>query len=48
MGEDVSGWDSWDGAADITAATGKTLTLVEADSLNKAVASGSATVTAKG
>lgn len=48
MGEDVSGWDSWDGAADITAAAGKTLTLVEADSLNKAVASGSATVTAKG
>lgn len=48
MGEDVSGWDSWDGAADITAATGKTLTLVEANSLNKAVASGSATVTAKG
>lgn len=48
MGEDVSGWDSWDGAADITAATGKTLTLVEADSLNKAVASGSDTVTAKG
>lgn len=48
MGEDVSGWDSWDGAADITAATGKTLTLVEADSLNKAVASGSATVTPKG
>lgn len=48
MGEDVSGWDSWDGAADITAAPGKTLTLVEADSLNKAVASGSATVTAKG
>lgn len=47
-GEDVSGWDSWDGSADITAATGKTLTLVEADSLNKAVASGSATVTAKG
>ncbi len=46
-GDDVSGWDSWDGTSDVTATNGKTITVVEADTLGAAVASGSATVTAK-
>lgn len=46
-GDDVSGWDTWDGTSDVTAATGKTITVVEADTLGAATAAGSATVTAK-
>lgn len=46
-GDSVSGWTTWDGSADITAATGKILTLVVADSDGKALAGGHATVTAK-
>lgn len=46
-GDDVSGWDSWDGTSDVTAANGKTITVVEADTLGAATAAGSATVTAK-
>lgn len=41
------GWTLWDGSADITATTGKVITVVEADSRNKAQAAGHATVTAK-
>lgn len=43
----TKGWTAWDGASDITAATGKTLTLAEVSSLNEARNAGSATVTAK-
>lgn len=43
----ASGWTAWDGSADITAATGKVLTLVEIDSNKRAQLAGSATVTAK-
>ena len=45
-GQDVSGGTSWDGTSDITAATGKILTLVEADSDGKALKVGTVTVTA--
>lgn len=46
--EDVTGtdWTAWDGSADITAATGKKLVLVEANAAGKAVAAGTCTVTA--
>lgn len=44
---DVSSWTSWNGSADITAATGKVITVVEADSSHKAKKAGHATVTAK-
>ena len=46
-GQNVKNWSSWDGSADITAATGKVLTLVEADANYRAQLAGSATVTAK-
>lgn len=42
-----TGWTAWDGSADITAATGKVLTLVEIDGSKRAQLAGSATVTAK-
>lgn len=45
-GEDLSGWTAWDGSADITAATGKIITIASVKS-SKAVAAGSTTVTAK-
>lgn len=45
-GQDVSGGTTWDGTADITAATGKVLTLVEATSTGKALKVGTVTVTA--
>lgn len=45
-GQDVSGGTTWDGSADITAATGKILTLVEATSTGKALKVGTVTVTA--
>ena len=43
----TKGWTVWDGTSDITAATGKTLTLAEVSSLSEARKAGSATVTAK-
>ena len=46
LGQDVSGWTTWDGSADITAATNKILTLAVADSNSKVLAVGHATVTA--
>lgn len=45
LDEDLTGWTSWDGSADITAATGKVLTLASVKS-SKAVAAGYCTVTA--
>jgi hypothetical protein len=46
-GQNVQTWTAWDGSADITAATGKMITVVECDSSYKAVKAGSVTVTAK-
>lgn len=46
-GKSVQTWTAWDGTSDITAETGKILTLVECDSSYKAVKAGSVTVTAK-
>lgn len=45
-GQDVSGGTTWDGSADITAATNKILTLVEATSAGKALKVGTVKVTA--
>lgn len=45
--QNVRNWKSWDGKSDITAATGTTITIVEATPYYNAVASGSQTVTAK-
>lgn len=42
----ASGWTSWDGSADITAATGKHITIVVSNT-NAVVAAGETTVTAK-
>ena len=42
-----STWTAWNGTADITAATGKKITVASVDSTGAAVAAGSATVTAK-
>ena len=41
-----TGWTSWDGEDDITAATGKKLALVAVNAAGQAIAYGSATVTA--
>ena len=46
-GQNVKNWQLWDGESDITAETGKTITVVEADGTYQAQKSGSATVTAK-
>lgn len=46
-GQIVKSWTAWDGTADVTAATGQVVTVVECDSDYKAVGAGSATVTAK-
>ena len=40
-------WTAWNGSADITAATGKKITVVSVNADGKAVAAGNATVTAK-
>lgn len=40
-------WTAWDGSADITATTGKEIAIVAVNAKNKAIAYGSATVTAK-
>lgn len=46
-GQNVKQWTAWDGTSDITAATGKKITVVECDSEYRAVKAGSATVAAK-
>ena len=46
-GQSVKNWSAWDGKADITAATGQVITVVECDSTYKALSAGHATVTAK-
>lgn len=46
IGQDVSGWTTWDGSADITAATNKILTLAVADSNGAVLAAGDTVVTA--
>lgn len=46
-GMDVSTWTAWNGTSEITAASGKVITVVEANSLNRAVGSGYATVVSK-
>lgn len=47
LNQNVQTWSPWDGAMDITADTGKAITIVECDSAYKALKVGSATVTAK-
>lgn len=47
VGEVLTAWTTWDGTADITAATGDILTVAEVDSTNAAVKAGIVTVTAK-
>ncbi|MBQ2487200.1 MAG: hypothetical protein II517_02540 [Ruminococcus sp.] len=46
-GESLSGWTTWNGSDEITAATGKILTLAVCDSSANAIAVGDVTVTAK-
>ena len=46
-GQSLKNWTAWDGSADITAATGKLITVAAVDSTLHAQAAGSATVTAK-
>ena len=46
-GDDLSDWTTWDGSADITATTGKKITVAVTDATGYALAAGSATVTAK-
>ena len=43
---DASTWTAWDGSSDITAETGKVITIVECDSAYHAVKAGNAVVTA--
>ena len=46
-GQNLRNWSTWDGKADITAATGQKITVVECDGTYKALNAGSASVTAK-
>lgn len=46
-GDNVQNWSAWDGEADITAESGKVITIVEANSSYKAVGAGSASVVAR-
>lgn len=46
-GQNVKNWSLWDGESDITAASGQTITVVEADGTYQAQKSGSDTVTSK-
>lgn len=46
-GQNLRNWTSWDGKADIKAATGQEITVVECDGTYKALNAGSANVTAK-
>ena len=45
-GKNVQTWTAWDGSSDITAETGKVITIVECDSAYHAVKAGNAVVTA--
>jgi len=47
VGEDLSAWTTWNGTADITAATGDILTVAEVDTTFKVVKAGIVVVTAK-
>lgn len=47
FGKSVQTWTAWDGSSEITAETGKVITVVECDSSYKALKAGSQTVTAK-
>lgn len=47
LDQNVQNWTAWDGEADVTAATGKVITVVEATSDYRAKKSGYATVVAK-
>ena len=46
-GQNLRTWSSWDGASDLTIATGQKVTVAECNSDYRAVRAGSATVTAK-
>ena len=46
-GQNLRNWTTWDGKADIKAATGQKITVVECDGTYKALNAGSASVTAK-
>lgn len=46
-GQNLRNWTTWDGKADIKAATGQEITVVECDGTYKALNAGSASVTAK-
>lgn len=46
-GQNLRNWSTWDGKADITAAIGQKITVVECDGTYKALNAGSASVTAK-
>lgn len=46
-GDDLSAWTTWDGDDDITATTGKKITVAVTDANGYALAAGSATVTSK-
>ena len=46
-GQNLRNWTTWDGKADIKAATGQNITVVECDGTYKALNAGSASVTAK-
>ncbi|MBQ3281561.1 MAG: hypothetical protein IJH41_04035 [Eubacterium sp.] len=46
-GDNVQNWSAWNGTDDITAETGKVITIVEANSSYKAVGAGSTTVVAQ-
>lgn len=46
-GQNVQGWQAWDGSEAVTAATGQVITVVECGSDYKALKAGSTTVTAK-
>ena len=47
-GQNLRNWSTWDGKAEITAAAGQKITVVECDGTYKALNAGSASVTAKG
>lgn len=47
LGTDLTGWTAWNGSSDITAATGKILTVAVKNADGKAVAGGATKVTAK-
>lgn len=47
LDQDVANWTAWDGTSDITAETGKYITIAEVTTLNKVVAAGSKIITSK-